>query len=52
MEFLVLKDTTGCNFYPIDSKFGTQVGLVKIKVKFEDGLCGSHKGHHKKTKFE
>ena len=33
----------GRNFYPIDTKLGTQVVLVKIQVNFEDGLCGSHK---------
>ena len=26
------------NFYPIDTKFGNQRGIVKINVKFEDGL--------------
>ena len=34
--------STGRNFYLIANKFGTQVGLVKSKVKFEDELCGSH----------
>ena len=29
----------GCILYPIATKFGTQVGLVKSKVKFEGGLC-------------
>ena len=32
----------GRNFYRIATKFGTQVGLVKIQVKFEDALCRSH----------
>ena len=31
------------NFYLINNKFGTQVGLVKIHVKLEDGLRGSHR---------
>ena len=30
--------STGHNFYPIYTKFGAQVGLLKSKVKFEDGL--------------
>ena len=33
----------GRNFYSIDTKFGTQVGWVKSKIEFEDGLCGSHR---------
>ena len=33
----------GRNFCPIVTKFGTQVGLLKIKVEFEGGLCRSHK---------
>ena len=37
----------GCNFYPIVSKFGTQVGLVKIQVMFEDGLCRSYKNQYR-----
>ena len=32
----------GRNFYPIVTKFG--MGLIKSKVMFEDGLCGSHSG--------
>ena len=28
----------GRNFYPISTKCGTQVGLVKGKVQFEDEL--------------
>ena len=46
--------TQQVNFYPNDTIFGTQVGLVKIQVKFEDGLCGSHSGpreHHKKIEI-
>ena len=42
------------NFCPIVTKFGTQVGLVKSKVEFEDGLCRSHidlQGHHQNTKI-
>ena len=35
--------TTGRNIYPIATKVGTQVGLVKNKVKFEDEICGSHR---------
>ena len=38
----------GRNFYPIDTKFGKQVGSVKSKVEFEDGLYGFPSGHHKK----
>ena len=38
----MLDHARGSNFYPIDTKFGTQVGLVKIQVKFEDGLCRSY----------
>ena len=30
------------NFYPIDTKFGKQVGIVNSKVQFEDGLCGPY----------
>ena len=30
--------STGRNFYPIATKFGTKVGLVKSRVKFEDGI--------------
>ena len=26
------------NFYPIDTKFGTQIGLVNSEIKFEDGV--------------
>ena len=33
----------GHDFYPIGTKLGTQVGLVKSKAEFEDGLCRSHK---------
>ena len=33
----------GINFYPIDTKFGTQVDKVNSKPQFEDGLCLSHK---------
>ena len=35
--------STGRNFYPIYTKFGAQVGLIKSKVKFEDGLCRSQR---------
>ena len=45
---------TGHNFYPIATNFSTQVGLVKIQVKFEDGLCSSHtdpSGQYQKTKI-
>ena len=34
----------GRNFYLIVTKFGTQVGLVKIQVEFEDELCRSYRG--------
>ena len=30
------KNHIGHNFYPTDTKFDTQEGLVKSKVKFED----------------
>ena len=30
------------NFYPIDTLFGTQVGIVNSKVQLDDGLCVSH----------
>ena len=30
--------STGRNFYPIATKFGTQVAQVNSKVMFEDGL--------------
>ena len=33
----------GHNLYPIVTMFGTQVGNVNSKVKFEDELCGSHR---------
>ena len=42
------------NFYPIASKFGTQVGLVNKQVKYEIELCGSHRdpwGAHKKNNY-
>ena len=45
-KFGVFNLSTGCNFYLIVTKFGTQVGLVKIQVEFEDGLCESHRGGH------
>ena len=35
----------GRNFYPIATKFDTQVGLVKSEAEFEDGLCKSHWEH-------
>ena len=31
------------NFYPTDTKLGTQVGLVNGMVQIEDGLCGFHR---------
>ena len=31
------------NFYPIDTKFRIQVGLVESKFQFRDGLCELHK---------
>ena len=34
----------GRNFYPFDTKFGTQEGLVKSKVQFKNELCRSHRG--------
>ena len=37
--------STGRNFYPIETKFGTQVGLVKIQVKLGDGACTFHRDH-------
>ena len=37
----------GRNFYPIiATKFGSQVGLLKIQVKFKDELCGSHRSRN------
>ena len=33
----------GRNLYPIATKFGTRVGLVKSKVEYEEGLCRSHR---------
>ena len=47
----------GHNFFPISIEFGTQVGLVKIQVKFKDGICamwvpyGTLGGTTKKPKF-
>ena len=35
----VITPYRGYNFYPIASKTFTQVGLVKIFRKFQDGLC-------------
>ena len=34
----VCDHSTGRDFYPVATKFGTLVGLAKIHVKFEDGL--------------
>ena len=31
----------GRNFFPIYTKFGTQVGILNSKVQFENGVCGS-----------
>ena len=31
------------NFYPITTKFGTQVGILNSNVQFEDGLCEFHR---------
>ena len=39
----VCNHSTSRNFYPISTKIGTQVGLLESKVKFEDGICGSHR---------
>ena len=44
------------NFYPINTKFGTQVkkNYVKSKIEFEDGLCGFHRDprkHQQKIHF-
>ena len=39
VEFVCL-----CYFYSIATKFCTQKGLIKIQVKFEDGLYGTHSG--------
>ena len=33
--------STGRNFYPIDTKFGTQVGNMNSKIEFEDDYVGS-----------
>ena len=30
--------------YPIATRLSKQVDLVKMQVKFEYGLCGSHRG--------
>ena len=35
-------DSTGHNFYPTATKFGTEVGLIKRQVTFENGVCRSH----------
>ena len=43
MSMYVCIHARGHNFYPIDTKFGTQIGLVKSRVHFEDELCRSHK---------
>ena len=44
--------STGRNFYPIVTRFGTQVGLVKSKVKFKE-ICYvdsiGTQGHHQKN---
>ena len=45
----VCNHSTGSYFYPIATKSGT-VGLVKIKDKFEDGLCGASRAHPQKNK--
>ena len=36
----------GRNFYLIKTKFDTQEGSVKSKVKFEEALCGSHRSRN------
>ena len=39
----------GRNFYPIETKFDTQVGILNSKVQFVDGLRGSQQ--HQKITF-
>ena len=39
------------NFYPINIKFGIQVGLVESRVEFEDELCEASKRHFQKTNY-
>ena len=41
----------GDNFYPIDTKYGVQIGLVKCRVKFKEGPCRSHRDRHQKIHF-
>ena len=46
----VCNHSIGRNFYPIDTKFGTQ---VKIHVKFEDVVfIEIPRGHRQKLKYE
>ena len=47
----VCNQSTIRNFYPIGTKLGTLVGLVKIQVMFEDGLYVTLGGTTKKNKF-
>ena len=42
------------NFYLINNKFDIYIGLVKSKVKFEDGISETHKntsGHPQITNY-
>ena len=43
MYVCVCYHSKGSNFYPIATKFDTQVGLVESNVKFEDEILGSHR---------
>ena len=44
--------TRGRNFYPIDTKFGIQIGLAKREVEFEDvGPIETTRVHHQKIIF-
>ena len=40
----VCEHPLGWNFYPIATLFGTQIGLLKSEIKFEDELCNSYRG--------
>ena len=39
----VCNNSTDCNFYPIGTKFDTQVRLAKRQFALEDGLCRFHR---------
>ena len=43
-KYFFISMPRGYNFYPIDTKFSIQIGLVKSKFDFVDGLCRFNRG--------